>query len=94
MYSKTIIRTLDNIVKQNSTMSEASSAALSSAATSSSTPAGVVQERSEVSASEPSGNENPFIGSVEFWKTWNQRKKKGCKEEGACTCFEGVGSVF
>ena len=31
---------------------------------------------------------------VEFWKSWNQRRAKKCNEEGKCTCFEGVGSVF
>jgi len=35
-----------------------------------------------------------FVGSVDFWKTWNQRRRKGCDEQGKCTCFEGVGSLF
>jgi hypothetical protein len=37
---------------------------------------------------------NSDLGLVEYWKTWNQRRRKKCKETGKCTCFEGVGSVF
>ena len=41
------------------------------------------------------GNQtSEFEGSVEFWKTWNRRQRKGCTEVGECTCFEGVGSLF
>ena len=40
------------------------------------------------------GTPKDFVGSIDFWKTWNQRRKKNCEEPGECTCFEGIGSVF
>jgi hypothetical protein len=35
-----------------------------------------------------------FMGSVEFWDVWRRRQKKACEEEGKCSCFEGIGSMF
>mmetsp|Transcript_20717 Transcript_20717/g.24519 ORF Transcript_20717/g.24519 Transcript_20717/m.24519 type:complete len:90 (+) Transcript_20717:15-284(+) len=59
---------------------------------------GFITKSIDSSSSEPNQG-NAFPGTeegnvIEFWKTWNKRKKKGCKEFGECTCFEGVGSVF
>jgi hypothetical protein len=58
--------------------------------------AAVSEKNNETDAGIAVEDEGPtsFEGSIDFWKTGNKRKMKFCREEGACTCFEGVGSLF
>ncbi len=48
-----------------------------------------------VTSVEDESQQRDILDNLDFWKVFNGRRRKrmGC-DVSACTCFEGVGSVF